>query len=132
MIFIRTNDRFSSKVKARHQERIGHFCGLLAFMVLILVGVMLYMAITTQFSEQKTVYYIVFALGIVAFGILTGITIHSVYKSTEKLESERVYNANQLASKRMAMAYSQNLDEQFHNDIQLQIQNSLTDYNLRH
>ena len=128
MIFI-NHQKYSSKVKTLHQERCGHFCGVLALIFLLLAIAMLYLAITTQFSEQKTTYYIIFALSLLSFGGITGVTIFLICSAAQKKTSQRAYELNFLTSQRMAATFNEQqvYDSQFQRDIQMQIQASLND-----
>lgn len=78
MIFIKNNNqrKNSKQLRAEHQQRCAKLFATLAFIMLLLLGVMLYLAISSQYSEQKTAYYIVFAFAVIGFLALTGLSIY--------------------------------------------------------
>ncbi|CAF0713687.1 unnamed protein product [Brachionus calyciflorus] len=126
MIFLH-RQKDSTRIRANHQERCAQFTGALAILTLIIIGVMLYLAVSSQFSEQKTAYYIIFALGIVFFGVLIGLTIYFVKKSQEKKLNYRNYQINQ-RNQTISRCLSRS-DMQFERDLQIQTENSLRHYN---
>jgi cytochrome b subunit of formate dehydrogenase len=128
MMFFRGNT-YSSKVKTMHQERCGHICACLAVFLLALSGAMLFLAINAQFSEQKTTFYIIFALSLIGVGVLVGVTIFLIRNAAKKRDSQRAYQLNYLTSKRMAAAFNQQqiYDTEFQREIQMQIQNSISE-----
>lgn len=119
----------STNVKAQHQERCGQFSAILAFISLIFVGVMLYLAITSQFSEQKTVYYILFVISLILFIGLTGLSIYSVLKSIEKKQAHRNYQLNQRSLSISRNLSQSNLNVRYDQELNAAIQNSLKNYN---
>ena len=127
-MFLRGNT-YSSKVKTMHQERCGHICVCLAFFLIILAGLFLFLAIKAQFSEQKTTFYIMFALSIIGVGILAGLAFFLIRNAARKRETQRNYQLNYLTSRRMAAAFNQQqvYDTEFQREIQLQIQSSISE-----
>jgi hypothetical protein len=128
MMFFRGNT-YSSKVKTMHQERCGHICGCLALFLVLLSGLFLFLAIEAQFSEQKTTFYIMFALSIIGVGVLAVLAFFLIRNASRKRESQRNYQLNYLTSKRMAAAFNQQqiYDTEFQREIQMQIQNSISE-----
>ncbi len=80
MIFIRSNQRrkSSTEIKAKHHQRCAKLFACLAFILLILLGIMLYLAITTQYSEQKTTYYVLFAFSLIGSAVMCGLSAYQV------------------------------------------------------
>lgn len=112
MLFMR-KDKLNSvnDIKIKNQERCAHFSSLSAFVCLIMIVLMLYMAITSQFSEQKTVYYMLFVLSLVSFCILVGITVYIIMKTSEKKTIQQQYEANTMALRRSAILKQQEQDQ---------------------
>ncbi len=89
-----SNQSYSNHFKAKHQIRCGQYYALSSIFVILLAIVMLCMALTTQFSEQKTTYWIVFVLMIIVFGVLLAIAIQQIKSGHEKQTIERTYKTN--------------------------------------
>ncbi|RNA31688.1 hypothetical protein BpHYR1_004620 [Brachionus plicatilis] len=94
MLFVRRH-KSSANIQAKHQERCAQITGFLGFLMLVLASLMLYFAITTEYSEQKTMFYILFAACLCSFGLLVGITIYQLKKSQDKKRSFVNYQINQ-------------------------------------
>ena len=88
------NTRFSNHLKARHQKRCGYLLGFLASFVLIVMIINLSLAIVTQYSEQKTSYWIIFTILTIVFFVLCIITAYQCYSGREKQLVERTYKTN--------------------------------------
>jgi hypothetical protein len=69
MIFVKS-ERFREEVKRKHIELYIQLSSFLALITIILVGIMLFFAISSQFSEQKTVFYMLVVLFFMCFVIL--------------------------------------------------------------
>lgn len=78
MIFINNKNyvKSSKQLKAQHKQRCAKLFATLAFFTLFLIGVMLYLAISSQYSEQKTAYYVIFAVSVVGFFVLIGLSVY--------------------------------------------------------
>jgi ABC-type transport system involved in cytochrome c biogenesis permease subunit len=77
MIFLKNQQRKSSvQIKSEHNERCAKLFASLAFFLLILLSVMLYLAISSQYSEQKTTYYVVFACSALGFLTLSSLSVY--------------------------------------------------------
>ena len=105
------NDQASSKLKAEHSKRCFQLCGILAFIILVLTVVMLILAITSQYSEQKTIFYVVFVSSTIGFFILLGTTVHQYLNKNAKEEKISNFKANQLQLSRF-LFMSQHFDNQ--------------------
>jgi hypothetical protein len=128
MIFLRPQQRYSSKLKTKQVERCAHFSGCLAFVLLVIAAIMLFFGIVSRFSEQKTVFYILFALSLLSFFTMLGVTIFHVKKVKDNNKKERAYQLSQLPSVRFAVAQHHFENSVFQYDIQQQqlpIQNSM-------
>ncbi len=128
MIFLRPQQRYSSKLKSKQVERCAQFSGCLAFVFLVMAALMLFFAIVSRYSEQKTVFYILFALSLLSFGAMLGVTIFHVNKVKDNNKKEQAYQLSQLPSVRFAAAQHQFDNSVFQCDTlqqQVPIQNSL-------
>jgi hypothetical protein len=103
---MRKKDKIQS-IEIENQERCAQVSGLFAFVSLVLLAVMLYLAITSQFSEQKTVYYILVVVAFFSFLLLSGITAYLVSKSNDQRSVRQQYEANNIAMRRSALLHSQ-------------------------
>ena len=65
MIVVRRDLKYSTQLKAKQDERIGKLSAVASFVCLVAFGIFLYLAISSQFSEQKTTYYIIAFLSLV-------------------------------------------------------------------
>lgn len=88
------NTRYSNHLKAKHQKRCGYLLGLLAFFLFIFMIVNLSLAIVTQYSEQKTSYWIIFTVSTIVFCALCIITGYQCYSGREKQLVENTYKTN--------------------------------------
>ena len=88
----RDANRYSSStmslysMKLANEERCAHCLGILGIVCLIVSAVMLYFAIVTQYSEQKTIYYIVFVVGVLAVFFFCGLAWFLLGRIAEKRE----------------------------------------------
>ena len=88
------NQRLSTQFKAKHEQRCGQFCGVLAMLALLLAILMLYFALVTQYSEQRTTYWILFVLSFLSLALLSGIAVQQISSGKEKMSAQQAYNAN--------------------------------------
>ena len=93
MIFIRTDQRRknSTEIKAKHHQRCAKLFAILAVILLILLGIMLYLAITTQYSEQKTTYYVLFVFSLIGSIVMCGLSAYQVC-NVETLPPPRMHH----------------------------------------
>lgn len=128
MLFLR-RPKTSVNIQAKHQERCAQITGFLGFLMLIISSLMLFFAITTEYSEQKTMFYILFVTCLISFGFLVAITIYQVKKSQDKKRNFMNYQINQRNQTINRCISRSNVN--FDRDLQLQIENSLNQYNSR-
>lgn len=100
-----------SSMKLANEERCAHFLALLAVVCVVVAGVMLYFAIVTQYSEQKTVYYIVFVVAVLATALFGGLTWFILNRIREKRECSYHYQMNAMAVRRGARMQQEELNE---------------------
>jgi uncharacterized membrane protein len=125
---MKNNTRNANKIQLQQQERCAQFLTFCAFILLTLVGIMLYLAITTEYSEQKTIYFIAFVVGIIVFIIMIGLIVHQFRKASQKSSLEQAYKMAQSPSYRFAQQQQQleqasiyRQQQHSPNDIQLQM-----------
>ncbi len=105
MIFIgNAQKHFSTNHKLHHHERCAQFCVVAALLLLVLVGVFLYLGITSQYSEQKTVFYILFAVCVLAFIGVAIFTVYQVFALSDKKRKRDAILSHQSSTNRYAYA----------------------------
>ena len=99
MFFVKYPDATSSSIKMNQNERCVKFLTFCAFFVVVLIGVMLFLAITTEFSEQKTVYYLIVAFGFISLGIIIGFAVWQYLQLKERRSRAELFRMNQYSSR---------------------------------
>jgi hypothetical protein len=104
------------------EERCAQFSGLMALFSLILVGVMLGLAVTTPETDKKIAFFVVFALSLLSFIILSAICVWTIWiRSSSSPSPNNGRNVNQPPT---LMDNRQQVVIDPLNHIQLQIQNT--------
>ena len=87
------NDRFSirNQRQVKQDEKCGQLSVIVAFLTFVLVFVMLALAIRTEFSEQKTVFYIISVLSAIGCCSLIGVSIFLLKRAHEANEVKKSY-----------------------------------------
>lgn len=116
MLFMR-RQKSSVNIRAKHQQRCAQITGFLSCLLLITACFLLYLAISTEYSEQKTMFYILFVTCLISSAILLGITIYQFKKSQDKKRSFMNYQINQ-RNQTISRCLSRS------NDLNIQIENS--------
>lgn len=94
MLFMR-RQKSSVNIRATHQHRCAQITGFLSCLLLVAGCLLLYLAISTEYSEQKTMFYILFVTCLISCAILLGITVYQFKKSQDKKRSFMNYQINQ-------------------------------------
>lgn len=92
MMFMRT-ERPSKQLRT-NAERCAQVGALFGTILVIITAVLLYFGITTEHSEQKSVYFIVSVINIAALIALIGLTIYYVRRFIIKDEINKAYESN--------------------------------------
>lgn len=87
----------------KHHKMCTQFLSVSAFIVLCLVGVMLFLAIRSQHSEQKTVFWIIFALSLVGLFIIIGFLIYQMQRLFHYKKLEDKIKAQNRSSNRIVI-----------------------------
>ncbi len=92
MIMVK-DDRFSirNQRQTKQDEKCGQLSAILAFLTFILVFIMLSLALTTEFSEQKTVFYMITVLSGLGCCALIGTSIFLLKRAHEANELKKSY-----------------------------------------
>lgn len=73
-------------MKLANEERCAYCLGILAFLCLVVMAFILYFAIVTEYSEQKTLFYIIFVIGFLVIVLFAGLAWHIISRTREKRE----------------------------------------------
>jgi uncharacterized protein YacL len=125
MFFLR-NERFKEQVKRTNLERYVNLSITFSICSAILVGFALFFAITSQFSEQKTVFYFLVILFVLMFLAFVMISLHFHRKLKHKEEILR-FRANNLSSIMIRNINQQSVFNEFASsgyNLQLEMQSS--------
>ena len=106
-------ESYSSRLKLKQNERCTQFLVFVLFVIVVLFALALYLGIVSQFSEQKTVFFILVAFSFVAFFIVLGFTVWQCRKLEERRRQAELFKMNQFSSRLFMNALSsvQSLDE---------------------
>ncbi len=128
MYFLK-NERFREQVRRQHLERYINLSIFLSICSLITIGIMLFFAIKTQFSEQKTVFYILvvlFSSMFISF-VITAIYFNNRLKDQEDTQRMRANNLSSMMIRNISSQQSLNngfgIDPRYEYDPRMQMQN---------
>ncbi len=92
------DDRFSirNQRQTKQDEKCGQLSAVVAFLTFVLVFIMLALAIKTEFSEQKTVFYLISVVSAICCCALIGTSIFLLKRAHEANEIKKSYINRQI------------------------------------
>ncbi len=124
MYFLK-NERFREKLRRQHLERYINFSIFLSICSLIIIGFMLFFAITSQFSEQKTVFYflvVLFSFMFIGF-VVTASYFNSRLKNQDDTQRLRANNLSTLMIRNISQqSINNDFEQRYEYDQPLQMQ----------
>lgn len=92
MLFMRNDRRSVLNAKLRtNAERCAQCTSLLGIILIIATAVLLYFAVTSEFGEQKNIYYLISSINIIAFCFLIGLSVYFIKKFTHDDNIKKAY-----------------------------------------
>jgi phosphoglycerol transferase MdoB-like AlkP superfamily enzyme len=120
MMFYRPPSRANHKWHThavRHHKMCTQFLAISAFLIICLVGIMLFFAVRASHSEQKTAFWVVFAVSLVGLFITIGFLVYQMQKLFHHRKEEAKLIARSRSSNRVVIT-----DEMSRGPTQSQIQ----------
>ena len=138
MMFMRSDPNANINAIRSASERCAQVGALCSALIIIVTAILLYFAITTDYGEQKTVYFIISVVCIFGLCFLIGLTIYYVRKLMIKENLIKMHAKNdQIHASNMSLRrqYQTNVNEHKPNyslnqPIPIIIQNSNTNLSL--
>jgi uncharacterized membrane protein len=89
---MRSDRRSVLNAKLRtNAERCAQCTSLLGIILIIATAVLIYFAVTSEFGEQKKVYYLISFINIIAFCLLIGLSVYFIRKFSHADKIKKAY-----------------------------------------